>query len=270
LSLQKFRRWLEDKERAESTIHRYCNIMQQFFATHDSVSRSAGIEWKKELRKRDLQPSTINTYVNAFNAYCTMLQDPDSRLRTDRVQHPHTISNIISMEQYQQLLAGLRQDGDGQWYLAVKLLATTGARIHEAIRLRKKDLYNGYAELWTKGKFRTIILPNANILADSCCVRFLDTLVDSSFLLHNRYGLEISCRAVALQLQKLALKYGIPVKVVYPHSFRHFYAVQYLDAGGEIAELADLMGHSNIATTTIYTRLTQEEQAQRVNKIVKW
>lgn len=268
--LSAFRHWLEERERAESTIQRYCNIMQQFFAAYDHVSRNTGIEWKKELRKRDLQPSTINTYVNAFNAYCTMIQDPDSRLKTDRVQHIHTINNIISMDQYQRLLAGLRQDCEWQWYFAVKLLATTGARVHEAIRLRKKDLYNGYVELWTKGKFRTILLPNVHILADPCCVRFLDTLADGSFLLHNRYGLEISCRAVALQLQKFALKYGIPVKVVYPHSFRHFYAVQYLGAGGDIAELADLMGHSNITTTTVYTRLTREEQAQHINKIVKW
>ena len=58
--------------------------------------------------------------------------------------------------------------------------------------------------------------------------------------------------------------------VVYPHSFRHRYAKNFLEKYNDIALLADLMGHESIETTRIYLRRTASEQQDIVDKVVIW
>ena len=73
-----------------------------------------------------------------------------------------------------------------------------------------------------------------------------------------------------LSLKNYANKYGLDKKVVYPHSFRHRYAKNFLEKYNDIALLADLMGHESIETTRIYLRRTASEQQALVDKIVTW
>ena len=72
------------------------------------------------------------------------------------------------------------------------------------------------------------------------------------------------------KLQKILEEYGIDPKVVYPHSFRHRFAKNFLEKYNDIALLADLMGHESIETTRIYLRKTASEQQAIVDKIVTW
>ena len=60
------------------------------------------------------------------------------------------------------------------------------------------------------------------------------------------------------------------VDVVYPHSFRHRFAKNFLEKYSDIALLADLMGHESIETTRIYLRRTSEEQRELIDKIITW
>lgn len=59
-------------------------------------------------------------------------------------------------------------------------------------------------------------------------------------------------------------------RVVYPHSFRHRFAKNFLEHYNDISLLADLMGHESIETTRIYLRRTSSEQQQIVDKVVVW
>lgn len=92
----------------------------------------------------------------------------------------------------------------------------------------------------------------------------------TGYLFLNRFGERITSRGVAMQLKHFAEKYGLSPKVVYPHSFRHRFAKNFLDRFNDIALLADLMGHESIETTRIYLRRTATEQKQIVDKIVNW
>ncbi len=92
--------------------------------------------------------------------------------------------------------------------------------------------------------------------------------MDGYFL--NRFGERITSRGIAMQLKHFADKYGLKREVVYPHSFRHRYAKNFLDRFNDIALLADLMGHESIETTRIYLRRTANEQRQIVDKVVNW
>ena len=65
-------------------------------------------------------------------------------------------------------------------------------------------------------------------------------------------------------------KYRIPEETVYPHSFRHRFAKNFLAQFNDIALLADLMGHESIETTRIYLTKSCEEQRALIDRIVTW
>ena len=93
---------------------------------------------------------------------------------------------------------------------------------------------------------------------------------DSGFLFLNKYGEQITTRGISVQIKRYANKYKLDSKVVYPHSFRHRFAKNFLEKYNDIALLADLMGHESIETTRIYLRKTASEQQAIVDKIVTW
>ena len=94
--------------------------------------------------------------------------------------------------------------------------------------------------------------------------------MESGYIFRNRFGSRITTRGISQQLKNFAVKYGIDPKVVYPHSFRHRFAKNFLEKLNDIALLADLMGHESIETTRIYLRKTASEQQEIVNRIVTW
>lgn len=82
--------------------------------------------------------------------------------------------------------------------------------------------------------------------------------------------LDLSTRGLSLGLKRCAKRYGVNPDVVYPHSFRHRFAKNFIAKNPDIAFLADLMGHESIETTRIYLRRTAEEQRAAVDKAIDW
>ena len=89
-------------------------------------------------------------------------------------------------------------------------------------------------------------------------------------LRNNGFEERITARGISQQLKNYAEKYGLNTKVVYPHSFRHRFAKNFLEKYNDIALLADLMGHESIETTRIYLRKSSMEQQSIVDKVVTW
>ena len=101
-------------------------------------------------------------------------------------------------------------------------------------------------------------------------LEFEQALGTSGYLFCNRFGKRITARGIGYQLKVFAKGYGIDTKVVYPHSFRHRFAKNFLAKFNDIALLADLMGHESIETTRIYLRRTATEQRELIDRIVTW
>ena len=124
-------------------------------------------------------------------------------------------------------------------------------------------------DIYTKGgKIRRIYIPKTLRKETE---KWLQTLNRTSgYLFLNRFGERITTRGISQQLKNYAVKYGLNEKVVYPHSFRHRYAKNFLEKFNDIALLADLMGHESIETTRIYLRRSSLEQQEIVDKVITW
>ena len=68
-------------------------------------------------------------------------------------------------------------------------------------------------------------------------------------------------------MRKLVDQAGVDQKKVFPHSFRHFFALSYMKKFSNIFELADILGHANLETTRIYTTASIEQKRQRLEQL---
>ncbi|MBO5690560.1 MAG: tyrosine-type recombinase/integrase, partial [Spirochaetaceae bacterium] len=191
------------------------------------------------------------------------------QLKFVKVQQKNFLENVISNADYQFLKTQLKNDGNLEWYFVVWFLAATGARVSELVQIKVEHVKLGYFDLYSKGgKLRRLYIPK--ILKEEALSWLKSINRTSGYLFLNRFNERITTRGIAQQLKNYARKYGISEKVVYPHSFRHRYAKNFLEKYSDIALLADLMGHESIETTRIYLRRTASEQREIVDTVVTW
>ena len=253
---------------SENTIRSYLWTMDFFFQTYDSVSKENLLAYKGYLMEK-FKPKTVNLRIQAVNKYLSYIGKEKLRLKSVKVQQKNFLENVISDADYKFLKRQLRRDGNMEWYFVVWYLGATGARVSELVQIKAEHVEMGYFDIYAKGgKLRRLYIPKR--LKNETLLWLEKTKRTSGYLFLNRYGDRITTRGVSQQLKKYAKKYGIDTKVVYPHSFRHRYAKNFLDRYNDIALLADLMGHESIETTRIYLRRTASEQQQLVDKVVTW
>ena len=137
------------------------------------------------------------------------------------------------------------------------------------MQIKVEHVQVGYYDIYTKGgKIRRIYIPKALRVETK---EWLEgSKRTTGYLFLNRFGQRITTRGIAQQLKNYAAKYGLNKKVVYPHSFRHRFAKNFLEKFNDISLLADLMGHESIETTRIYLRRSSTEQQEIVDKIITW
>jgi integrase len=215
------------------------------------------------------KPKTVNLRIQAINKYLEFLGKDKLQLKFIKVQQKSFLENVVSNADYMFLKNSLKKDGNAEWYFVVWYLAATGARVSELVQIKVEHVQAGYFDLYTKGgKLRRLYIPKK---LKTETIEWLEQISRTSgFLFLNRFGERITTRGISQQLKNYAGKYGLNTKVVYPHSFRHRFAKNFLEKYNDIALLADLMGHESIETTRIYLRRTASEQQALVDKIVTW
>lgn len=123
-------------------------------------------------------------------------------------------------------------------------------------------------DIVSKGqKLRRIWIPQA---LQHECVAWKAEAASNDLLFSGKGNKAITSRGISLGLKRIALRYDINQDVVYPHSFRHLFAKNFIAHNPDIALLADLMGHESIETTRIYLRRTADEQRAAVDAAIDW
>lgn len=266
-TIRDFENYLWERELAPNTIRSYIEHVTKYFDRYDEITKGNLIEWKRSLLEK-MKPKSVNHYITAMSEYLKFIGRSDLALKKVKVQTQNTVENVISREEFDKLLKSLKDDGKMKMYYICLFLGKTGARVSELRQFKKKDMLRGYAEIPTKGKIRRVYFCDS--LRSKEVYRFFNELKDDDFLFQNRFGKQITARGIAQQLINYAHKYGINEKVMHPHSFRHFFAIEFLKRDKDISLLADLMGHSSINTTAIYLRLNKQQQIERLNNAMNF
>jgi len=263
-----FKTFLAKQNLADNSITSYVGTVKYFLEKYGTFTRCNLIAYKNYLIE-NRAPQTVNLRLQALNKYLEFIHKESLKLRFVKVQQKNFLENVISNADYLYLKGRLKADGYDQWYFVVWFMAATGARVSELRKIKVEDVRLGYLDIYSKGgKIRRLYIPK-NLRSEANA--WFDSIpITSGYIFLNRFGELITTRGIAQQLKHFAELYDIDKAVVYPHSFRHRFAKNFLERYNDIALLADLMGHDSIETTRIYLRRTSTEQQEIVDRVIDW
>ena len=265
---ENFKTFLINGNKAKNTVSAYCYAVNDYFARHKVLNKKSLLLYKTYLIET-FKPKTVNLRIQALNKYLEFEGKTKLRLKSIKVQQRTYLENVISNADYTFLKNRLKKEENKEWYFVVRFLAATGARVSELVQIKVEHVRIGYFDIYTKGgKIRRLFIPKTLRKEAEGWLKMSDR--ESGYLFLNRFGERITTRGISQQLKNYAEKYRLNTKVVYPHSFRHRFAKNFLEKFNDIALLADLMGHESIETTRIYLRRTSAEQQEIVDKVITW
>lgn len=266
--ITQFKAYLAKTNLAENTITSYVWTVTYYLEHYKDVNKKNLLAYKGYLVE-NFKPQTVNLRLQAVNKFLEFSKQEKLRMKFVKAQQKNFLENVISDADYKFLKTKLKADGYDQWYFIVWFMAATGARVSELLQIKAEHVNVGYLDLYSKGgKMRRIYIPKK--LCTEATKWLKERGLTTGYLFTNRTGNRLSTRGIAIQLKHFAESYGINREVVYPHSFRHRFAKNFLDKFNDIALLADLMGHESIETTRIYLRRTASEQQKIVDRVVTW
>lgn len=266
--ITQFKAYLAKNNLAENTITSYVWTVTYYLEHYKEVNKKNLLAYKGYLVE-NFKPQTVNLRLQAVNKFLEFSKQEKLRMKFVKAQQKNFLENVISDADYKFLKTKLKADGYDQWYFIVWFMAATGARVSELLQIKAEHVNVGYLDLYSKGgKMRRIYIPKK--LCTEAAKWLKERDLTTGYLFTNRTGNRLSTRGIAIQLKHFAENYGINREVVYPHSFRHRFAKNFLEKFNDIALLADLMGHESIETTRIYLRRTASEQQKIVDRVVTW
>jgi site-specific recombinase XerD len=291
---------LRDKEKSANTVKAYAADIEHFAQwaegrDGDTVTKADVIAYKEYLRsltikrgKREklMATSTINRKIISINKYLKWAGAADAAgTKQLKQQQRATLEDVISKAEFERLLraandppeqarkAGIKPDR--QLYMIMITFAYTGIRYNElqyftveSLRAARKT---GKITVVNKGKERAIPIRKSliNELTEYC----KEKDISSGYIFGTRNGTPLRNEQVAKRLKRLAGYARIPKSKVHPHSFRHYFAKDYMQTYGRLDKLQSILGHADISTTTIYTTATAKELAddlEKMDPIPKW
>ena len=188
----------------------------------------------------------------------------------DEVRQPRSgqvLPKALSIEEVDLLLnfkSEKQSTEDLRDGVMVELMYAAGLRVSELVGLNVRDVDLDVGSVRTIGKgYKERIIPIYETAVESIS-EYVTTIrpihsqsQKQEALFLNRRGSRLTRQAVWLRLRKLAITVGISDKIT-PHMLRHSFATHLLHGGASLRHVQELLGHSNIATTQIYTHLTDK------------
>ena len=265
--LKLYEEYLKQSELAEHTRQVYLREAEKFelYLSGEEITKERTMLYKQKLQDENLSPATINLYIIAVNRYLRFMECGNAAIRTLKVQRKCSLENVISRKEYHELLDYAKSSGRKKYYYIMRTLALTGIRVSELQYITVETLEDGRVQVYNKGKIRDVYLPDVLICELKTFCR--DEKETDGTIFRGRGGEPINRVTVYKMIAYMGDMVGIKKEKVHPHSFRHFFAISYMERYGNLAELADLLGHTSIETTRIYTTTTVEEKCKKLNNL---
>lgn len=264
-----FPRHLADEERSPGTIQNYVRHVLAFACWLDGedAQEDSAARWKRHLQDLGYAPASINAMLAAVNKYFQLAGRQEYQTKPLRIQRRafRDTSRELTREEYRSLVSAAAAQRQDRLALLLETICATGIRVSEVRYITVEAAQSGQTDILLKGKVRTILLPQP------LCRKLLDYAlargVSAGPLFLTRSGTLLSRRQIWAEMKALGKKAGIPEDKVYPHNLRHLFARTYYTATRDVAQLADILGHSNIETTRIYLISTGAEHAQQLERL---
>lgn len=260
--------------KTRENYERYLNnfVVQQKIVRLAQITEDAIRDFRLALARKDLKKNTQSYYVIAIRNFLKYLTKKGYKtVPPETIELPKLPTRQIDILEYKELerLLAIPTGGDVRSLRDRAILETlfsTGLRLSELCGLKRYlDIVKGEVTVRGKGeKLRIVFLSNG---AKTALKQYLDKRADTLENLFVSFAKSrekpavigpITPRAVQRLLDYYARKAGI-VKRVHPHMIRHAFATDLLMNGADLRSVQELLGHSNVSTTQIYTHITNRQ-----------
>lgn len=267
--LSAFARRLAEEERSAGTVEKYLRDAGAFleWLAGAPVSREAVTGWKAHLVRSGYRPATINSMLAALNAFLRFIGLEDCRVRALRVQRRlfQSEERELSRQEYQRLLDTARTLGRDRLALVMETICAAGIRVSEVRYITAEAVREGRTEIALKGKIRTILLPGKLCRKLEKYAR--QKKITSGELFLTRSGRPMSRKQIWAEMKGVCRAAGVAPSKVFPHNLRHLFARCFYHVCRDVAQLADILGHSSIDTTRIYLISTGSEHVKTLERL---
>jgi len=284
--LARFEQYLRASDKSENTVEAYLRDLRLFGEWFQGSNGedmppqgTTPIDVKEYkvylLQVKQFKPATVNRKLASISAFCEWarrekLIETNPTEGIGNVQEVQLAPRWLSKKDQYALLRAVQKEGKPRDEAVIMLLLHTGLRVSEASNLRLSDIEisERKGQLTVRdgkgGKQRVIPL-NADVR--KALGAYLETRPDAAhdyLLVGKQKG-----RLKPWGIQYVASKYAYQARLdgVTPHTLRHTFAKNLVDAGVSLDKVATLLGHKNLNTTRMYTRPSRADLAQAVEKL---
>lgn len=269
---------LIDKKYSNLTIDNYMYCLNQYYEfmknNHlnlDDIKRNDIKSYMDYLKKQKLSSRTINRNLSCLRTFYKFLI-VEKYLVTDPLEHIEapklrkTLPQVLSFEEVNKLLnIDLINKYSYRNKAMLELMYATGLRVSELVGLKIHDVDFDMAVLRTVGKGdKERIIPIGDYALYYVKVylnHYRDSLVKkeyNDYLFLNNQGKKLSRQTFYKIVKELAVKKNIQTEFS-PHTLRHSFASHLLDNGADIRSIQEMLGHSSLQTTQIYTHVSNKK-----------
>ena len=230
--------------------------------------------WIGDLYSQNNKPKSIQRHLSSAKGFFRFLKKNNliSSSPFELVTAPkssNTLPDVLSPEDVEQLLNFKPSNTIEIRDMAiVELMYSSGLRVSETVNINISDFEENMSFLRVIGKGSKTRLVPMGRFAINAINNWLHErkkiLNNTDALFLNSKGTRLSVRSIQLRLKKMAIRQGLPP--VHPHMLRHSFATHMLESSGDLRTIQELLGHSSLSTTQIYTKLDYQHLAKIYDK----
>lgn len=252
-------------------LKEYCNFLKAYHYDFSKINIDIANKYKAFLIGANYENKTSSLYLSAVRSFYNYLieikylnSNPFAKLKNPKIAKK--LPNFLNTSENELMFNNLDLTNDLEIRntLIIEFLYTTGLRVSELVNIKLQDLNYSEKKLKVLGKGSKERL----VFYKACNDELFDTYLNkarphilqtttSEYLFTSKSGKALSPRSVEKIVEKYALKRNIKRKVT-PHTLRHTFATDLLNNGASIRSVGELLGHSSLSTTQIYTHITSE------------
>lgn len=266
--IQNYAAYLQENERSAATVESYTHALRELlkFMGKSPLTKAALVAWKQQLMGQ-YAPATVNAMLAAVNGFVKFMGRPMLAVKPLRIQRALFLEERkeLTRAEYERLVRTARQQGREQLALVLQTICATGIRVSELQFITAEAVYCGRAEVSNKGKRRLVFLPQKLREALKGYLRKQKKTAGAVFT--TRTGKPLDRSNIWRAMKALCQSAGVAAEKVYPHNLRHLFARVFYALEKDLSRLADILGHSNLTTTRIYTAESGTVHAEQMGRL---
>ena len=241
---------------------------------YESINKEICSRWIGDLYINEINPKSIQRHVSSLKNFYKFLKKNNiiSRSPFDFIKAPkskQSLPDVLSPENIEQLLNFKpTNDIESRDLAIIELMYSSGLRVSETASVNISDFEENMTFLRIMGKGSKARLVPVGRYAINAINNWKKERKkfsnQSNALFINKKGTRLTVRSIQLRIKKLAIKQGLPP--IHPHMLRHSFATHILESSGDLRTVQELLGHSSLTTTQIYTKLDFQYLAKIYDK----